>query len=251
MSQAADYAIDYDFAVREKNHVENDVAFQLQLTTLGRVFRFWFVQNRNRSVRGPCVDCFLLWRFHRHRLVAKTAGLNVAFLAALWRNSGIVSEADACDGPTNSLVAASTVSVTRSARQTGQTLPDDNVALLRVEFRRFHDGVGNRRNLNLHDFRRRRRRSDRNCDHRGGNFRDAEIQSRGHLLRIQERNHQKKNKGGNLDAGAQADTIPAALGFRERGETGADRLGANSLLPSLAVLRGSTVCVETDAKPRR
>ena len=94
MPQAADYAIDYDFAVREKNHVENDVAFQFQLTTLGGVFRFWFVENRNRSIRRPCVDNLFLWRFYGNRLVAKTAGLNVAFLAAaLWRNRGIVSEA--------------------------------------------------------------------------------------------------------------------------------------------------------------
>src|SRR5882672_12003746 len=135
MTQAADYAIDYDFAVCEEYHVENDIAFQFQRTTVGGVFRFWFIQNRNRSIRGPCVDCFFLWRFYGNRLVAKTAGLNVAFLtAALRRNGCAVSKAGACDGPTNSLVTASTVSVTRSARQTGQTLPNNNVALVRIAF---------------------------------------------------------------------------------------------------------------------
>src|SRR5882724_10935161 len=124
MTQAADYAIDYDFAVREKNHVENDVAFQLQLTTVGSVFRFWLVENRHRSIRGP----------RGNRLVAKTAGLNVAFLAALRRNRCAVSKAAACHGPTNSFVAASTVSVTRSAGQTGQTLPNNNVAFVRIAF---------------------------------------------------------------------------------------------------------------------
>src|SRR5436190_1008587 len=135
MTQAADYAIDYDFTVREKNHVENDVAFQLQLTTLGGVFRFWFVQNGDRSIRGPSVDNSLFRCFRGNRLVAKTAGLNVAFLAAaLWRNGCAVSKAGACDGSTNSLVAASTVSVTRSAGQTGQALPHNNVAFVRIAF---------------------------------------------------------------------------------------------------------------------
>src|SRR5260221_1778229 len=135
MAQAADYAIDYDFAVCEKTHIENDIAFQFQRTTLGGVFRFWFIQNRNRSIRGPCVGCFFLWRFCRHRLVAKTAGLNVALLAAALRRNGCaISKAGACDGPTNSLVAASTGSVTRSARQTGQTLPDNNIAFVRIAF---------------------------------------------------------------------------------------------------------------------
>src|SRR5260221_2958566 len=104
MAQAADYAIDYDFAVCEKNYLENDVAFQFQLTTLGGVFRFWFVENRNRSIRGPCIDSFFLWRFYGSRLVAKTARLNVAFLAAaLWRNSGIDSEAPAFDRSAHTL----------------------------------------------------------------------------------------------------------------------------------------------------
>src|SRR2546430_9696040 len=111
MTQAADYAIDYDFAVREKTHIENDVAFQLQLTTVGGVFRFWFVQNGDRSIRGPRVDNFLFRCFRGNRLVAKTAGLNGALLPALWRDTGIVSETAHCTVPSNSLIDAIYVSL--------------------------------------------------------------------------------------------------------------------------------------------
>src|SRR5262245_31059270 len=103
-------------AARQKNHIQNDVAFQLQTTPFCCVLGTRLIQDDNSGICRAVVAGFLLWSFRRcGALVGKAASLHrsAAFAAALRRHGRTVSETCAGHRSADALVAARSVPVTR------------------------------------------------------------------------------------------------------------------------------------------
>src|SRR5579871_5007748 len=133
VTETADNPINHHFSACKEDYVENDVTFQFQTASFCGVFRFWFVQNCDRRIRWSVVRSLFLWRLCCDSGVAETSRSDCAFLAsASWRNGSAISKTCACDCALDALVAASAVSVTRTARKTGETLANHHVALIGI-----------------------------------------------------------------------------------------------------------------------
>src|ERR1700740_3116322 len=75
MTETAYHPVHLNAPICQEDHLENDVAFNLQTTPLGRVLWMWFVQDVNRRCCALARRCFLLGRFSSDRLVREARAL--------------------------------------------------------------------------------------------------------------------------------------------------------------------------------
>src|SRR5215469_5034762 len=142
MTQTADDPLYLNAPVREKDHVQNYVAFDFQTAPFRSILRMQFFQNVYRRGGAFVVRRFFLRRFGYYRFIREAALMNGAFFRRAWgriRNS--VAETRARHGAANSFGASRAVTIAVSTGQCRRAQAVHVGPVVRITLARYSVGI--------------------------------------------------------------------------------------------------------------
>ena len=141
MTQAAKDPVYLNAPIRQKDHVQNYVAFDFKTAPFRRIDRMRFFQNVHRRCGVFAARDFFLGRFRDYGFIREAALMNRALFRAGGRIRNSVAETRARHGAANSFVSSRAVAVAGSTGQCRGTQAVHVGRMVRITLARYPIGI--------------------------------------------------------------------------------------------------------------